>query len=86
MRADLARLIHEYRPRGVLVDTTILLLFFVGSDNTRLITTFKRTHQFTEQDYASIVAILTAFNRRITTPHILTEVSTLAGQLPQQHR
>ncbi len=51
MSADLARLIHEYRPRGMLVDTNILLLFFVGSYNLRPITKFKRANQFSEQDH-----------------------------------
>lgn len=86
MSDDLARLIHAYRPRGVLVDTNILLLFFVGSYDTKLITGFKRTSQFTKRDYDLVVNFLAAFEHRITTPHILTEVSNLGGQLPQHNK
>lgn len=70
----------------MLVDTNILLLFFIGSYDARLITRFKRTSQFTRRDYDLIVNFLAAFERRITTPHILTEVSNLGGQLPQQNK
>lgn len=76
-------MVHEYRPRGVLVDANILLLFFIGSYDTKLITRFKRTSRFTVRDYELVGNFLAAFERRITTPHILTEVSNLAGQLPQ---
>lgn len=86
MSDDLARLVHEYRPRGVLVDTNILLLFFIGSYDRGLVARFKRTSQFTARDYELVVNFLAAFERRFTTPHILAEVSNLAGQLPQHRR
>lgn len=86
MSAELGRLVAAYRQHGILVDTNILLLFFVGSYEPNWITKFKRTYQFNERDYQLLVSFLAAFERRITTPHILAEVSNLAGQLPHAVR
>lgn len=79
-----SELVQRYRRAGVLVDTNILLLFFVGSVERRLIERFKRTKArgFEESDYELLTSFLKLFNDRVvTTPHILTEVSNLAGQL-----
>lgn len=81
-----ADLIRRYRSRGIVIDTNILLLLFVGAFQPRLIPTFKRTAQFTERDYLLLTRLLAAFSRRITTPHILAEVSNLLGQLPQRDK
>ena len=81
-----ARLVRGYRSRGVLVDTNLLLLLFVGSYDLERIERFKRTMQFTRDDFARLVALLGVFERRVTTPHILTEVSNLAGHLPTESR
>ena len=80
-------LVQRYRTAGVLVDTNILLLLFVGSVERRLIERFKRTmaRGFRESDYELLTNFLKHFeNRVVTTPHILTEVSNLAGQLSVQ--
>lgn len=79
-------LIRRYRSRGIIVDTTILLLLFVGAYQRQLVPKFKRTAQFVERDYLLLVGLLAAFERRITMPHILTEVSNLLGQLPQRDK
>ena len=78
-----SELVQRYCTAGVLVDTNILLLLFVGSIETRLIKQFKRTRErFEERDFDLIMSFLALFKSRIvTTPHILTEVSNLAGQL-----
>ena len=39
-------LFARYRQKGILVDTNILLLLFVGSVNRKRISQFKRTQQF----------------------------------------
>lgn len=80
-----SELVQRYRRAGVLVDTNILLLFFIGSIERRLIEQFKRTQGFEQNDFDLIVGFLALFeNRIVTTPHILTEVSNLAGQLGRQ--
>ena len=77
-------LIRKYRNVGVLLDTNILLLYFVGAVDPRMITSFKRTRNrgFTEEDYLILVSLLKQFNKAVTTPNILTEVSNFLGQLP----
>ena len=85
----LSELAQRYRTAGVLVDTNILLLLFVGSVERRLIERFKRTvsRGFDESDYELLTSLLKLFNNRVvTTPHILTEVSNLAGQLGSQRQ
>lgn len=74
-------LIERHRSGGVLVDTNILLLYFVGSYNRELIPRFKRTVQFTVEDYDLLVRLLSCFARIVTTPNVLTEVNSLSGQM-----
>lgn len=75
--------IRKYKQKGVLIDTNILLVYFVGSVDPSLIPRFKRTATFAIEDYDTIAAILDFFAVRVTTPNILTEVSNLTGQLPE---
>lgn len=81
MNEDSLRLVQRYRSQGVLVDTNILLLFIVGTFDRSLIARFKRTHQYTEQNFDLLVAFLTRFDRVVTTPNILSEVNSLSGQI-----
>jgi hypothetical protein len=60
----------------------LLLLVAVGTYNEQRILTCKRTQQYTLEDYALMLRILSRFARRVTTPNILTEVDNLARQLP----
>ena len=76
-------LLLEYRTRGILVDTNLLLLYFVGSLDLNRIERFKRTRKYTIPDFHVLVQLLTYFGRVVITPHILTEVSNLAGQLSE---
>ncbi len=77
---------QRYRQAGILVDTNILLLFFIGAFDQSLIPRFKRTRQFTVEDYTTLISILGLFDKIVTTPHILTEVSNLSGQLGEPVR
>ena len=42
---------------------------------------FKRTSQFTVEDYVTLTEIFRYFEKRVTTPNILTEVNSLSNQL-----
>ena len=75
--------LQQYRTRGILVDTNILLLYFVGSFRRDLITQFKRTKKFTEKDFDTLRAVLAPFKKIVTTPHILAEVSNLSSQFSE---
>jgi|SRR5947209_898146 len=74
-------LLARYKRKGVLVDSNLLLLLFVGLFDPARIKKFKRTGHFSEVDFRLLVNFLAYFDKAITTPHILTEVSNLAGQL-----
>jgi rRNA-processing protein FCF1 len=82
MSDDTIRLLGRYRTTGVLLDTNILLLYFVGLLDPHEITKFKRTNTFVIEDYYTLLAVLRFVSKPITTPNILTEVSNLLGQLP----
>lgn len=72
-----------YRDKGLLIDTNILLLFFVGLQSRKSIQGFKRTQHFTPEDFDILAGLIGRFRQVVTTPSILTEVSNLLGQLPK---
>jgi hypothetical protein len=86
MMEETSRLLGRYAKKGVLVDTNILLLYLIGSYNPSLIPGFKRTRQFTVEDYRTLSFLLQPFEAVITTPNILTEVSNLSAQLAEPAR
>jgi len=71
-----------YRREGLLIDSNLLLLLFVGLRDRNRIQKFKRTAQFTIKDFERLAAFIGRFKEVVTTPSILTEVSNLLGQLP----
>jgi hypothetical protein len=76
----LVRQIQHSRRRDLLIDTNLLLLYFVGSFRPDLIQSFSRTSKYTPDDFALVETLLSKFRRFSTTPHVLTEVSNLMGQ------
>jgi len=74
-------LVNSYKPKGILVDTNILLLWVVGSVNHERIPRFKRTEKFEVEDYYLLVDFLTSFSKIVTTPNILTEVNSLVKDI-----
>lgn len=77
---------RQYASKGILVDTNILLLFFVGMLSKQRIVRFKRTEQFTADDYDLLVDTLNRFESIVTTPNVLTEVNSLINQLGEPDR
>lgn len=73
----------QYRSRGLLLDTSLLLILYLGLYAPEQIKRFPRTRSegFTSKDYEFILTFAGGFDRLITTPHILTEVSNFLGQL-----
>lgn len=63
------------------MDSNVLLLHFVGAFRRELVPQFKRTAQFTVEDYDLLEVFLSNFRRIVTTPNILTEVNAFLGQL-----
>ncbi|HAG85778.1 MAG TPA: hypothetical protein DCL61_32725 [Cyanobacteria bacterium UBA12227] len=86
MKDYLSSLFAAYRQKGILIDTNILLLWFVGAVNRDRISTFNRTQKFLPEDYDTLLQILASFQKIVTTPNILTEVNSLANQLGEPER
>jgi rRNA-processing protein FCF1 len=74
---DLSGLIQKYREKGLLVDTNLLLLFFIGDLNPRLIVNAKRIRKYTIGDFELLKDFMESFDSIVTTPNILTEISNL---------
>jgi rRNA-processing protein FCF1 len=65
----------------VVVDTNLLLLLLIGRINKNLIENFKRTDEFTKNDFDLLFEILKHFDNIIVTPNILTEVDNFTKNL-----
>ena len=79
MNDYLLKLIQKYRQKGLLIDTNIILLYLIGSLDISLIRDFSRTSMFTANDFYKVSKFIDYFDLKITTPHVLTEVSNLIG-------
>ncbi len=79
-------LIRRHRANGIIVDTNILLLYFLGRFDPQEIPRFKRTRQFTSDDYDLLALLLRRFDKLLTTPNILTEVNSFSGQMGEPLR
>jgi rRNA-processing protein FCF1 len=86
MKEAIQSLFEGYKQKGILIDTNILLLWFVGTVNRSRISRFNRTEQFLPEDYDLLLQILSYFSKIVTTPNILTEVNSLANQLGEPER
>jgi hypothetical protein len=74
---DAAALIAKHRAKGVLVDTNLLVLFLVGTVNRQRILNFKRTGDFSLDDFDLLIRLIDWFGKLIATPHVLSQVSDL---------
>jgi hypothetical protein len=75
---DLHRVIQQHARHGALLDTNLLLVYGIGRTDRSWIARHKRTREYSIGDFELIVGILAHFQRLITTPHILAELSNLA--------
>jgi len=76
-------LLIKYKNKGSIIDTNLLLLYFVGKFNIEWIGKFKRVNKFSIDDFLFVTNFFNYFNKIVTTPHILTEVSNLSKDLPE---
>ena len=86
MTDDVHQLVLRYRRTGIIVDTNILLLYFVGRFAPAQIERFKRTASFSVEDFKLVEYLLHQFERLLTTPTILAEVSNLSAQFGEPLR
>lgn len=82
--------IRRHLGSGVLVDTNLLLACFVGlydEVSGYIINNFRYTKgKYDTEDFEVLLALLKRFDAQVTTPHILTEVSNMLGQLSEPAR
>lgn len=76
-------ILQKYSKIGLIIDTNLLLLYLVGIYDVNLITNFKRTAKYTSEDFNIIDNFLKYFNKVITTPYILSELSNLSLQIKE---
>lgn len=65
------------RSNGVLIDTNLFVLLIVGLVNRDRIKGFKRTTNYTPNDWDLLVGLLEQTPRRYAIAHVLAEVNTL---------
>jgi len=64
---------------SIAVDSNLLLLLVVGRWNVRFKATHKRLSGFNSEDFYLVRDFVSSFQSVVTTPHVLAEVSNLAG-------
>src|SRR5277367_6146343 len=74
---------NKFHRNSLLIDTNLLLLLLIGSINPSLIGKNKITanQDFDEDDFNQLCNFAGNFQKLVTTPHILTEVSNHAGKI-----
>jgi len=82
----LVRQIERCRRRKLLIDTNLLLLYFVGAYRPDRIRSFNRTSGYSVDDFTLLEKVISGFKQMTTTPHVLTEVSNLMGQCEEPLR
>jgi hypothetical protein len=76
--------VSKYRQKGILIDANLLLGYLIGQINPSLLARCRATTRYFGPDgFPLLDRFLRQFTRCVTTPHILTEVSNLAGRLPE---
>jgi hypothetical protein len=78
-------LFQKYQSKGLLIDANLLLLYLVGSYDTRLIGDgkYNKLSKYTAEDFNLLLRLRAAFAKSVTTAHVLTEVSILTNDLPE---
>lgn len=75
---DARALVIKHKARGVFVDTNLLVLLLVGLVNVERIRNFKRTQDFTVEDFYLLQQLVEWFGAPLySTPHVLSQVSDL---------
>lgn len=82
-KGTLLDLILQYKKKGVLIDTNLALLYIVGTLDPLRIRDHSRTATFTEDDFQKLSKFIDAFDQKVVTPNILTEISNLLGKNEQ---
>lgn len=86
MKEYYLEIIESNRKNGLLIDTNLLLLLFVGTFDLPYVEKYKRTAQFAREDFLLLMHIAGQFPKLYTTPLILAEANSLSNQLPENKK
>jgi hypothetical protein len=75
------QLIRRHRSRPLVMDSNVLLLWVMGHYDRTSIARFKRTAQYSPDDFDLLDRMTRLFKQVATTAHILAEVNSLCGQV-----
>jgi hypothetical protein len=76
-------LLKRFAGKPAILDSNLLLLQWCACFDRELVSRFKRLSCFQMEDFDLLSEALKTFSAVRTTPHVLTEVSNLANQLPR---
>ncbi|MBM2813937.1 MAG: hypothetical protein HW421_699 [Ignavibacteria bacterium] len=79
-------LLIKYKNKGIIIDSNLLIYYFIGSYHQNLVKNFKVTKKYGIDGYKIIRDILNLFEYKITTPNILTEISNLSNKIPDKEK
>ncbi len=71
-------LVEKHRRCGIIVDSNLMLLMVIGTYDVNKIRRCNRTLKYSPAIFELVVRLVSLFERRFTTPNILTEVDNLA--------
>jgi hypothetical protein len=72
-----ALMIEQYRRKGLLVDTNLMLLMVIGRYDKNKIQRCKRTQKYSPAIFHLVDRVVTQFEIRFTTPNLFTEIDNL---------
>jgi len=76
---EIEKYVVSYTPRGLLVDTNVLILFLIGQYNTEFIQKIGRLSGYSADDFEILKKVFFIFSSRklIITPQVIAELSNL---------
>lgn len=80
---ELDEIIVRHRRSGVLIDTNLLILRWIGQWNPLEIPKHRRTQSYTADEFERLERFIVQFQRVVTTPCILAEANSLATQFQE---
>jgi hypothetical protein len=77
MLNELFRLLNSFEPRGILLDTNLLVVYIVGLTDLGKVGVVRRTEAYEPKDARFLLQLLPRYATRFTTPGILAEATNL---------
>lgn len=79
-------LLFKYKSKGLLIDSNLLFVYFIGTYNEALLSKFQRVNRYGKTGYRILFQLINYFDKIIVTPHILTEISNLSTKLDSKFK